>query len=83
MISWTSRLDSCSILALYDSEKGIRIAASCSCTKGCPNCIVPPAPEIDLEKRDGMLELARSLSAVTENKHDYKFSNGLWEPTTT
>ena len=26
-------------------EKGIRIAASCSCTKGCPNCIVPaPLP---------------------------------------
>ena len=63
-------------------EKGIRIAASCSCTKGCPNCIVPPRSREDLDKRDG-ISLARSLRAATENKHDYKFSNGLWEPTTT
>ena len=63
-------------------EKGIRIATSCSCTKGCPNCIVPPRSREDLDKRDG-ISLARSLLAATENKHDYKFSNGLWEPTTT
>ena len=60
-------------------EVGIRIANSCQCTKGCPNCIVPPRFRGNLDKSAGV-SFARSLLSATESKHNFEFANGLWEP---
>ena len=59
-------------------EIGISIAESCRCEKGCPNCIVPPRSREKLDKGAGIV-LARSLLAVTEDSHHFKFINNLWE----
>ncbi len=61
-------------------EVGIRVAEACECSRGCPNCIVPPRSREDLSKTAG-IGLARTLLSVTERTHDFKFVNGLWEPT--
>ena len=58
-------------------ETGIRIAETCSCTKGCPNCIVPPRARDDFDKRAG-IAVARELLARTETQSTHRFENGLW-----
>ena len=60
-------------------EVGIRVAESCKCSSGCPNCIVPPRSKEELNKFEG-LNLARTLLNLTEDSHDFKFVHGLWEP---
>lgn len=58
-------------------EVGIRVAGDCSCTKGCPNCIVPPRARDDFDKRAG-IAVARHLLAWTEEEPTHRFENGLW-----
>ena len=60
-------------------ETGIKVAESCSCGRGCPNCIVPPRSREELDKIAG-ISLARSLLNSTKNPCDFKFVNNLWEP---
>ena len=60
-------------------EVGIRVAESCRCSRGCPNCIVPPRSREELDKVAG-INLARTLLNLTEGSHDFKFVHGLWEP---
>ena len=60
-------------------EVGIRVAESCKCSKGCPNCIVPPRSREELNKIAG-INLARTLLDLTEGPHDFEFVHGLWEP---
>ena len=61
-------------------QVGIRVAESCKCSKGCPNCIVPPRSREELDKNAGIL-LAKVLLTLTPDPPDFKFNNGLWEPT--
>lgn len=61
-------------------EVGIRVAESCECSNGCPNCIVPPRSREELSKSAG-LNLARKLLDLTETSHDFTFVRGMWEPT--
>lgn len=60
-------------------ETGIRIAEACGCSRGCPNCIVPPRSTDELDKRRG-IALARQLLSSTDRAHDDDLRNGLWEP---
>ena len=60
-------------------EVGIRVADLCKCSRGCPNCIVPPRSREELNKIAGV-NLARSLLNLTEGSHAFKFVHGLWEP---
>ena len=60
-------------------ELGIHVAESCSCSRGCPNCIVPPRSMEDLDKIEGV-KLARTLLECTDGPHAFKFVHGLWEP---
>ena len=60
-------------------ETGIAVAESCRCSKGCPNCIVPPRTNDELDKRDGVA-LARETLCATEHSHDEEFDNGFWVP---
>ena len=57
---------------------GIRVAESCNCSKGCPNCIVPPRSREELDKKAG-IRLAQVLLLMATDSHDLKFVNGLWE----
>lgn len=59
-------------------EVGIRVAESCNCSRGCPNCIVPPRSREGLHKVAGV-NLARTLLNLTEGSHDFTFVHGLWE----
>ena len=61
-------------------DVGIKIALSCSCVRGCPNCIVPPRAREELDKRIG-IELAHQMLAATEQHPAYRFAQGIWEPT--
>ena len=60
-------------------EVGIRVADACKCSRGCPNCIVPPRSREELDKVAG-IHLAQSLLDATERSHDFNFARGLWEP---
>lgn len=57
---------------------GIDVAENCKCSKGCPNCIVPPRFNEELDKNAGV-SLARIILSKTEQSHNFKFVNGLWE----
>lgn len=59
---------------------GIDVAENCKCSKGCPNCIVPPRSNEELDKNAG-ISLARIILSKTGQPHDFKFVNGLWEST--
>ena len=61
-------------------EVGIGIAERCKCPRGCPNCIVPPRSRDDVNKIAG-IGFARSVLGTTSHRADFRFSNGLWEPT--
>lgn len=59
---------------------GIRVADACKCSRGCPNCIVPPRSREELDKVAG-IALAHSLLDAAEAPHDFNFAHGgLWEP---
>ena len=59
---------------------GIDVAENCKCSKGCPNCIVPPRSNEELDKNAG-ISLARIILSKTGQPHDFTFVNGLWEST--
>ena len=61
-------------------QTGIGVAESCSCRKGCPNCIVLPRSRKKLDKVAG-IALALSLLGATEYPPDFELRNGLWGPT--
>ena len=58
---------------------GVRMAEDCRCHKGCPNCIVPPRAQDDLDKRRG-IELARELLSLSDGPHDDEVRDNLWVP---
>ena len=60
-------------------EVGISVAELCKCSKGCPNCIVPPRSREELDKNAG-IKLAQILLIFTNDPYDFKFKDGLWEP---
>lgn len=61
-------------------EVGIGVAERCKCPRGCPNCIVPPRSRDDVNKVAGV-RFARAVLGTTSHRADFRFSNGLWEPT--
>ena len=65
----------CSVLAV-----GIKIAEDCECSSGCPNCIVPPRATDSVDKVAGV-RFASSLLHMADQKPNYRFRNGFWEPT--
>ena len=60
-------------------EVGISVAERCECSKGCPNCIMPPRSRDNVNKMAG-IKFARTLLGVTSHNADYQFRDGLWEP---
>ena len=60
-------------------EIGIGVAEKCKCSRGCPNCIVPPRSKDNMDKIAG-IELARAVLQTTSNQPDFGFCGGLWEP---
>lgn len=57
------------------------IALACKCSKGCPNCIIPPRNYSDrdaLVKNKG-IELAELVIATTDGSPEEKFVNNMWE----
>ena len=61
-------------------QEGVKVAESCACKKGCPNCIVPAkAYDItqDIDKPAG-LELARQLLSRHDAGPTHRLVNGLW-----
>ena len=62
-------------------ETGMKIARACKCTKGCPNCIIPPRNYSDgdaLDKKKG-IELAELVIATTDGSPEEKLINSMWE----
>ncbi len=60
-------------------EVGAKIADACSCSAGCPNCIVPPRSTDDMDKV-GALEFAEALLKITDCDSKEQFHDGLWVP---
>lgn len=64
-------------------EKGIEIAQSCSCERGCQNCIEPAKSwnmsNINIDKRAG-IALARELLASQRRGSTHNFQNGRMVP---
>ena len=60
-------------------KTGVDLAKSCSCSSGCPNCIVPPRAQDGIDKTAG-IALAGSLLKITNVSPGHKFENGLWRP---
>ena len=58
---------------------GVDIAVACECASGCPNCIVPPRSNDDMDKV-GAVEFAEKLLTATCGDPTGVFRNGLWEP---
>ena len=58
---------------------GVDIAASCTCSAGCPNCIVPPRATDDMDKV-GAVEFAEALLNATSDDANGEFRGGLWVP---
>lgn len=64
-------------------EKGIQVAESCPCQRGCPNCI-EPAKSYDIsnasiDKTEG-IELGRRILAIVANGPDMVVKNGQLVP---
>ena len=62
-------------------KTGISVAQTCNCSRGCPNCIIPPryyGDDNSLDKQKG-IELAEYVIANTPNSPDAKFDVGLWK----
>ena len=64
-------------------EKGIEVAQSCSCERGCQNCIEPAKSwnmsNVDIDKRAG-ISLARELLAAHRCGATHRFKNGRMVP---
>ncbi len=64
-------------------EKGVEVARSCSCLKGCQNCIEPAKSwnisNADIDKVKG-IELAEGLLEAVSNGPDREFQDGLMIP---
>ena len=64
-------------------RKGIKIAADCSCAKGCQNCIEPAkswsTSNLDIDKWTG-IELGKKLLEARNKGPDHKFQNGRMVP---
>lgn len=64
-------------------QKGVEIARSCTCIKGCQNCIEPAKSwdisNANIDKRKG-LELADQLLSTVANGPDRRFQDGLMIP---
>ena len=58
---------------------GVNIATACSCSVGCPNCIVPPRATDDMDKV-GAVKFAEALLDATDNEASGEFRGGLWAP---
>ena len=56
---------------------GVKIAAACTCSAGCPNCIVPPRATDDMDKV-GAVEFAEALLDATGDEANGEFRGGLW-----
>ena len=64
-------------------EEGVKIAESCGCRTGCPNCIEPAKSynisNANIDKRAG-IELARRVLEAAESEPSFKWSNGMMVP---
>ena len=60
-------------------DAGIRIAENCNCSKGCPNCIMPPRSSDELDKQTG-IELAKQVLSMTNGPYTERLSNDMWMP---
>ena len=62
-------------------RKGVEIANSCKCRRGCVNCIEPPKSYINaaIDKEHG-IALANSILAAAGKGPDRQFRNGLMRP---
>ena len=58
---------------------GVNIATACTCSAGCPNCIVPPRATDDMDKV-GAVEFAGALLDATGDEANGEFCGGLWVP---
>ena len=61
-------------------REGIKVAESCSCKRGCPDCIVPAKlydVSQDIDKTEG-IELARMLLSCYDDGPSHEFDQGLW-----
>lgn len=59
-------------------EAGVSVAERCSCSKGCPNCILPPrGASEDFDKGAG-IALATQLISKTEREPTHRLENNLW-----
>lgn len=57
----------------------IGIARACRCRRGCPNCIIPPRYDEELDKVKG-IELAEQVMAATDGSPDKRMgTDGLWK----
>ena len=64
-------------------EKGIEVAESCSCERGCPNCIEPAKSynisNASIDKTKG-IELGRHILEIVAEGPSHMFSNGQLVP---
>ena len=64
-------------------EKGIKVAESCSCERGCPNCIEPAKSynisNASIDKTKG-IELGRHVLEIVDGGADKEVSNGQLIP---
>lgn len=60
-------------------KAGIGVAKSCSCSRGCPNCVVPPRSRDEIDKTKG-IALAEELMDIAQEGPHSTFANGLWKP---
>ena len=62
-------------------KRGIEIASTCKCRRGCINCIEPPKSYINayIDKERG-IALANSILIAAEKGPDRRFRNGLMVP---
>ncbi len=60
-------------------KAGIQVASSCSCRRGCPNCVVPPRSRDEIDKVKG-IALAEELMGIAQEGQHATIESGLWKP---
>ena len=61
-------------------QVGMKVAYECNCTKGCPNCIVPPRSTADMDKNEARLFAQSLLDSTKERETDvYDQNSGFWK----
>ncbi len=58
--------------------KGIKIAETCKCDKGCPNCILPPRKSEDMDKNSGIKLACAILDFIESGVEKYKIQDNRW-----